>query len=46
MTSADAIVEAKEVGKTYEGGVEALTGVNLALPRGRLSTLLGPSGCG
>ena len=46
MTSADAIVEAKEVGKIYHGGVEALTGVNLALPRGRLSTLLGPSGCG
>jgi NitT/TauT family transport system ATP-binding protein len=43
---ADAIVEVKEVGKTYEGGVEALSGVSLALPQGRLSTLLGPSGCG
>jgi len=42
----DAIVEVKEVGKTYEGGVEALAGINLALPHGRLSTLLGPSGCG
>jgi NitT/TauT family transport system ATP-binding protein len=42
----NAIVEVKEVGKTYEGGVEALTDVNLALPQGRLSTLLGPSGCG
>jgi NitT/TauT family transport system ATP-binding protein len=44
--SADAIVEVMEVGKTYEGGVEALTRINLALPPGRLSTLLGPSGCG
>jgi NitT/TauT family transport system ATP-binding protein len=44
--SADAIVEVMEVGKTYEGGVEALTRINLALPQSRLSTLLGPSGCG
>jgi NitT/TauT family transport system ATP-binding protein len=44
--SADAIVEVMEVGKTYEGGVEALTRINLTLPQGRLSTLLGPSGCG
>jgi NitT/TauT family transport system ATP-binding protein len=44
--SADVIVEVREVGKTYEGGVEALSRINLALPQGRLSTLLGPSGCG
>ena len=44
--SADAIVEAKEVRKIYDGGVEALKDVSLGLPRGRLSTLLGPSGCG
>src|SRR3970282_1085587 len=44
--SAEAIVEARVVGKSYEGGVEALRDVALALPRGRLSTLLGPSGCG
>jgi NitT/TauT family transport system ATP-binding protein len=44
--SADAIVEVMEIGKIYEGGVEALTRINLALPQGRLSTLLGPSGCG
>jgi NitT/TauT family transport system ATP-binding protein len=44
--SADAIVEVKEVGKTYDGGVEALADINVALPNGRLSTLLGPSGCG
>src|SRR3970040_1581166 len=42
----DAIVQVKDVGKIYEGGVEALADISLALPRGRLSTLLGPSGCG
>ena len=44
--SDNAIVEVKEVGKTYDGAVEALTSVNLALPQGRISTFLGPSGCG
>src|SRR3990167_6248308 len=44
--SAEAIVEARGVGKSYDGGVEALKDVSLALPRGKLSTLLGPSGCG
>jgi NitT/TauT family transport system ATP-binding protein len=43
---ADSIIEVKGVGKTYEGGVEALTGIELSLPPGKLSTLLGPSGCG
>ena len=43
---ADAIVEVKELGKIYDGAVEALGGINLALPEGKLSTLLGPSGCG
>ena len=45
-TSAETIVEVRGVGKTYDGGVEALKDVSLALPSGRLSTLLGPSGCG
>ena len=44
--SDNAIVEVKEVGKTYDGAVEALASVNLALPQGRISTFLGPSGCG
>ena len=44
--SAEAIVDVKNVGKTYEGGVEALADVNVALPDGGLCTLLGPSGCG
>jgi NitT/TauT family transport system ATP-binding protein len=43
---AEAIVETRSVGKTYDGGVEALKDVSLELPRGWLSTLLGPSGCG
>ena len=42
----DAIVEVRGIGKTYEGGVEALANVNLSFPRSQLSTLLGPSGCG
>jgi NitT/TauT family transport system ATP-binding protein len=42
----EAIVQVKEVGKIYEGGVEALKDVRLALPTGRLTTFLGPSGCG
>jgi NitT/TauT family transport system ATP-binding protein len=43
---ADPIVEVRSVGKTYDGGVEALREVSFELPRGGLSTLLGPSGCG
>jgi NitT/TauT family transport system ATP-binding protein len=44
--STEAIVEVRKIGKTYDGGVEALRDVNLHLPSGRLSTFLGPSGCG
>jgi NitT/TauT family transport system ATP-binding protein len=44
--SADAIVEVRDVGKTYDTGVEALRDVSVTFPRGRLTTLLGPSGCG
>ena len=44
--SAEPIVEVKNVGKTYDGAVDALADVNVALPNGALSTLLGPSGCG
>ena len=43
---ADPIIEVKAVRKTYAGAVEALAGIDLALPQGMLSTLLGPSGCG
>lgn len=44
--SDETIVEVRDIGKIYEGGVEALAGVSLALPQGRISTFLGPSGCG
>jgi len=43
---AQAIVEVRNVAKTYDSGVEALKDITLALPRGELSTFLGPSGCG
>ncbi len=39
-------VEVKGIAKTYDNGLEALRDVNLAFPKGQLSTLLGPSGCG
>jgi NitT/TauT family transport system ATP-binding protein len=42
----DVIVEVRGIGKTYEGGVEALREVTTTFPRGKLCTLLGPSGCG
>jgi NitT/TauT family transport system ATP-binding protein len=44
--SAEAIVEVKDLAKTYEGGVEALRNVSLRVPAGGLTTFLGPSGCG
>jgi NitT/TauT family transport system ATP-binding protein len=40
------IVEVRGVTKTYQGGVEALSGITLDFPEGKLTTLLGPSGCG
>lgn len=43
---AQAIVEVRNVAKTYDSGVEALKDITLALPRGELITFLGPSGCG
>ncbi len=42
----DAIAEVRGISKTFPGGVEALREVNVAFPRGALTTLLGPSGCG
>jgi len=42
----EAIVEVREIGMTYDTGVEALRDVTLTFPRGCLSTVLGPSGCG
>jgi NitT/TauT family transport system ATP-binding protein len=41
-----AIVSVRDIRKTYAGGIEALSGLDLDFPRGQLTTLLGPSGCG
>ncbi len=43
---AEAIVEVRGIGKVYDGGVEALRGIDLDFPKGALTSLLGPSGCG
>ena len=43
------IVEARSVVKTYDSGevrVQALRGVDLALERGEMASIMGPSGCG
>jgi NitT/TauT family transport system ATP-binding protein len=40
------MVAVRGVTKTYPGGVEALSGIDLDFPEGELTTLLGPSGCG
>lgn len=42
----DAIVEVRGVGKLYDGGIQALKGVDLDIPEGKMTTFLGPSGCG
>ena len=40
------IVEVRGISKTYDGGIHALDGIDLAFPKGEMTTLLGPSGCG
>jgi len=42
----DAIIEFKEVTKTFDTGYTAIEGVNLQVPRARFVALVGPSGCG
>jgi len=39
-------LEFRDVVKTYEGGVHALAGVDLEVPRGEFVAITGPSGCG
>jgi len=39
-------ISVRDVTKTYEGGVEALRGVSLDFAAGRVTALLGRSGCG
>src|SRR5690606_35219048 len=41
-----ATVDLQDVRKTYAGKVEAVKGVSIGIPDGRLCVLVGPSGCG
>ena len=41
-----ATVDLKDVRKVYSGNVEAVKGVSIAIPDGKLCVLVGPSGCG
>jgi ABC-type sugar transport system ATPase subunit len=41
-----AVVELREVEKTYPGGVQAVRGLSLEVCDGELLVLVGPSGCG
>jgi NitT/TauT family transport system ATP-binding protein len=40
------MVSVRGVSKIYDGGVQALSCVDLDFPEGQLTSLLGPSGCG
>ena len=40
------MIEFKNVTKIYEDGTEAIKGINLTIPKGKLIALIGPSGCG
>ena len=46
VAAKETIVEVSGVGLRYEGGVQALKGVDLKIPAGGLTSFLGPSGCG
>lgn len=41
-----AIVSVKDIAKTYDGGFQALKGVNLEIEQGEILALLGPNGAG
>ena len=41
-----ATVDLNDVRKVYSGNVEAVKGVSIAIPDGKLCVLVGPSGCG
>ena len=42
----DIVIDIADVRKKYRGGVEALRGVSLQVPRGGIFGLLGPNGSG
>ena len=41
-----ATIELAGVRKVYAGGIEAVKGVSIAIPDGKMCVLVGPSGCG
>ena len=46
MSETPPAVSVRRVSRVYEGGVEALRDVTLGFPAGRVTALLGRSGCG
>ncbi|TAN01695.1 MAG: ABC transporter ATP-binding protein [Rhodanobacteraceae bacterium] len=42
----DAVIEVRGLDKTYEGGFQALKGIDLTVRRGEIFALLGPNGAG
>jgi ABC-2 type transport system ATP-binding protein len=42
----DTAIEARDLVKTYKGGVRALDGASLSVPAGTVFGLLGPNGAG
>ncbi len=46
QTMAEAAIRIEEVRKIYSGGIEALAGVAIEVPRGSVFGLLGPNGAG
>ncbi len=46
LVMSDLVLDLRGIRKTYRGGVEALKGVDLQVPRGCIYGLLGPNGAG
>jgi NitT/TauT family transport system ATP-binding protein len=44
--SDEPLLRLRAIGKTFPGGIQAVSGVDLNVRRGEFLTLLGPSGCG